>query len=204
MKRVISRAVAAACAATLSIGLAAAQPASAVPFPIDNWHAEVTTHIGSGINMDVAIPEGTFSGSVETDNGALTGDLNLPPATFVYNFFYFLPTEVTFLVEDTAPVTGTVDLTAGTVTANATFNVRLTSVKLLGLEILDAAQTCKTVSTTTAQLTGTVNLATQPAVVDLSGNYAIPALDGCGFFGALISGVTAGPTNSLDVTLHSV
>jgi hypothetical protein len=204
MRRQFTRAVAALGAATLSIGLATAQPASAVPFPIDNWHAEVTTHIGGGINMDVAIPEGTFSGSVETDNGALTGDLNLPPATFVYNFFFLLPTEVTFVVEDTGPVTGNANLSTGAVTATATFNVRLTSVKLLGLELLDPAQTCRTSAPTTAQLSGTADLSTQPAVVELTGNYAIPNLTGCGFWEALISGVTAGPTNSLNVTIHSV
>jgi hypothetical protein len=204
MRRLFSRAIAGVCAATISIGLATAQPASAVPFPIDNWHTEVTTHIGGGINMDVTIPPGTFSGSVETDTGALTGNLNVPPATFVYNFFFLLPTEVTFVVEPTAPVTGNANLSTGVVTATASFNVRLTSVKLIGLELLDPALTCKTSAPTTAQLNGTANLSTQPAVVELSGNYAIPTLTGCGFWEAIISGVTAGPTNSLNVTIHSV
>lgn len=203
MSRLVRRAVAGLCAATVSIGLAAAPPASAAPLPIDNWHAAVSTHIGGGINMDVAIPEGTFSGSVELDNGHLTGDLNLPPATFVYNFFFILPTEVTFVVEDTGPVTGHVDIAGGTVDATANFNVRLTSVKLLGLELLDAAQVCKTSTPTSAQLSGTVDLATTPAVVELTGNYAIPALTGCGFWEFVISGVTTGPTNSLDVTITS-
>jgi hypothetical protein len=204
MRKLLSRAVAGACAATLSIGLATAQPASAVPFPIENWHTQVTTHIGGGINMDVAIPAGTFNGSVETDTGALTGDLALPPATFVYNFFFLLPTEVTFQVEPTGPVTGNANLSTGVVTATASFDVRLTSVKLLGLELLDPAQTCKTSTPTTAQLSGNADLSTQPAVVDLSGNYAIPALTGCGFWEAIISGVTAGPTNTLNVEIHSV
>lgn len=203
MRRLFSRAIAGVCAATFSIGLATAQPASAVPFPIENWHTEVSTHIGGGINMDVAIPPGTFNGSVETDGGALTGDLDLPPATFTYNFFFLLPTEVTFVVEPTAPVTGNADLSTGAVTATASFDVRLSSVKLLGLELLDPALTCKTSSPTTARLTGTANLSTQPAVVELSGNYAIPNLTGCGFWELIVSGVTAGPTNSLNVTIHS-
>ncbi|HEY8546988.1 MAG TPA: hypothetical protein VIL36_18140 [Acidimicrobiales bacterium] len=203
MRRLFSRAAAGVCVAALSIGIGLAQPASAVPFPIENWHTQVTTHIGGGINMDVAIPAGTFSGSVETDTGALTGDLNLPPATFTYNFFFLLPTEVTFQVDPTAPISGNVDLSTGAVTATATFDVRLTSVKLLGLELLDQAQTCKTSTPTTAQLSGTANLSTQPAEVALTGNYAIANLTGCGFWEFIISGVTAGPDNTLNVTIHS-
>lgn len=201
MKRVFKRAVTAVCATTVCVGLAAAQPASAAPLPIDNWTANVSTHIGSSINTDVTVPAGTFDGEVELTDGHLTGDLNLPAATFTYNAFFLLPTEITFRVDDTAPVTGHVDLVAETVEATATFDIVLTSVKLLGLEILDPVATCKTVTPTTASLTGTVDLAAAPATVELSGNYAIPELANCGWLGALVSGLTVGPTNSLDVTI---
>lgn len=203
MNRVLSRAVKAACAATLSIGLAAAQPASAAPLPINNWSANVTTHIGALVNTDVTIPAGTFNGSAELTTGDLTGHLELPSATFTFNALFLLPTTVVFSVEETAPTTGNVNLSAGTITATATFDVVLESVALFGVNVLDTTQTCKTATPTVAQLTGTADIASNPAVVHLTGNYEIAALDTatCGWLGSLVSGFTAGPTNTLDVTL---
>jgi hypothetical protein len=205
-KRVLSRAVVAACAATLSLGLAVVEPASAAPLPITNWKADVKTHVGALVNTDVAIPSGTFTGAVETTNGALTGTLDVPAATFTYNALLFIPTTVTFHVDQvgTTPITGTVDLQTGAVTAQDVFDVRLSSVKLFGIEVLDPATTCKSTTTSTASLTGTLDLASNPATVELSGNYAISALDGCGFLGGFVSAFTAGPTNSLDVTITQV
>lgn len=201
-KRVLVRAALAVGAATLSITAAVMPPASAAPLPITNWTANVTTHV-TAINQDITIPPSTFSGSVETTTGAMTGSLNLQPSTFTYNVFFFIPTEITMNVDPvgTNPVSGTVNFQNNTVTANATFDVRLSSVKLFGLELLDAAQTCKTTTPTVASLTGTVNLAATPANVHLSGTYDIAALQGCGFWGGLISGFTAGVGNTLDVQI---
>jgi len=203
MKRAISRAVKAACVATLSIGLAAAQPASAAPLPINNWTANVTTHIGALVNADVPIPPGTFNGSVELTTGAMTGNLELPPATFTFNALFLVPTTVTFHTEPTGPTSGTVDIAAGTVNATATFNVVLDSVGLFGVNVLDTTQKCKTVTPSVATLTGTADIASNPAVVHLTGNYEVAALDtaACGWLGSLVSGFTAGPLNTLDVTL---
>jgi hypothetical protein len=203
MNRALSRAVKAACAATLSIGLAAAQPASAAPLPINNWSANVTTHIGALINTDVTIPAGTFNGSAELTTGDLSGHLVLPSSTFTFNALFLLPTTVTFNVVEAAPTTGNIDIAAGTITASASFNVVLSSVKLIGIEVLDSTQTCKTVTPSTATLTGTADIAANPAVVHLTGNYEIAALDvpACGWLGSLLSGFTAGPMNTLDVTL---
>ena len=202
-KRVFSRAVVAVCAATLGLGLAVVEPASAAPLPITNWKADVTTHVGALVNTDVNIPQGTFSGSVETDTGAMTGTMNLPAATFTYNALFLIPTTVTFHVDQvgTTPVTGTVNLQTGAMNVTDVFNVRLSSVKLLGIEVLDPATTCKAVSNSTATLSGTLDLSASPATAHLTGNYAIPNLDGCGFLGGFISAFTAGPTNALDVTI---
>lgn len=202
-KRVLTRAAIAACAAALSLGVASVQPASAAPLPLTNWKADVKTHVGALVNTDVAIPTGSFSGSVETTTGAMTGTLNLPAATFTYNALFFIPTTVTFHVDQvgTTPITGTVNFTNNTVTAKDTFNVRLSSVKLFGIEILDASTTCKTTTPSVANLSGTLNLAASPATVKLSGTYDIASLDGCGFLGGFVSAFTAGTGNTLDVTI---
>ena len=202
-KRVLARAAVAACAAALSLGVASVQPASAAPLPLTNWTANVKTHVGALVNQDVTIPTGKFNGSVETTTGAMTGTLDLPATTFTYNALFFIPTTVTYHVDQvgTTPITGTVDFTNNTVTAKDTFNVRLSSVKLFGIEILDASTTCKTTAPSVANLTGTLNLAASPATVKLSGTYDIASLDGCGFLGGFVSAFTAGTGNTLDVTI---
>lgn len=204
-KRVITRAVVALCATAFTAGVAAVQPASAAPtaaLPITNWNANVTTHVGALVNTDVPIPTGKFNGSLDLDSKQLTAKLALPAATFTYNALGFIPTTVTFNVDETsAGVQGTVDIATGAVNVTDTFDVRLSSVKLFGIETLDAATTCKTTTPSVATLTGTVNLNASPATVKLTGNYPIASLDGCGFLGAFISAFTAGPTNSLDVTV---
>jgi hypothetical protein len=201
---VITRAVVALCAAAFSAGVAGVQPSSAAPaaaFPITNWNANVKTHVGALVNTDVQIPAGHFTGNLDTDTSKLTGTMDLPAATFTYNALGFIPTTVTFHVDQTGGVDGTVNLQTGAVSVTDKFNVRLSSVKLFGIEVLDANTTCKTTTESTATLTGTINLSATPATVTLSGNYPIASLDGCGFLGGFVSAFTAGPTNSLDVTI---
>jgi hypothetical protein len=203
-KRVLTRAVVAVCAAAMSLGVVAARPASAAPtaaFPLTDWNANVTTHVGAAVNTDVPIPPGKLNGSLDVDTKQLTAHLTLPAATFTYNALGFIPTTVTFHVDETSGIVGTVDLATNQVDVTDTFNVRLSSVKLFGIEVLDANTVCKTTSESVATLTGTVDLTATPATVHLSGNYPISGLDGCGFLGAFVSAFTAGPTNSLDVTV---
>ena len=198
-KKVLARALVAVCSAALSVGLVAVQPAAAATLPLNNWEANVKTHVGALVNTDVAIPPGKMNATVDLTTKALNGTLTLPPATFSFTGLGILPITVTFNVDETGPLTGSVDLAANTVTASYPFNVRLSSVKLFGLlELLDPATTCVSVTPTVADLTGTLSL---PDSVHLTGNYAIPALQGCGGFNDLVSGFTAGPTNSLDVTV---
>jgi hypothetical protein len=184
------------------VGLAAVQPASAAPsanFPITNWTTNVKTHVGGLVNTDVQIPTGTFNGSLNLDTKQLTASLNLPAATFQYNALGFIPTTVTFHVDQTAGINGTVDITTGDVNVTDKFNVRLSSVKLFGIEVLDASTVCKSTSESVATLTGKLSLQA-PANVHLTGKYPISSLDGCGFLGGFISLFTANNDNTLDVT----
>jgi hypothetical protein len=207
-KSLLRRAALALGAATLALGLGTSQVASAAPTapraptaptPIDGWDADVTTHIGALIATDVTIPPGSFTGSADFTTKTLGGDLTLPPATFSFNALGLLPLTIELDVDATGPTTGTVDLAAGTVTARHTFDIRLSQVNLFGLlPLLDASTVCKTVTPTTAALTGTVGT---DLTVHLTGNYAISAFQGCGLFNDLISLFTSGPTNSLDVTI---
>lgn len=188
--------------AGLAIGLVAADPASAAPSLVVSVRssAEITTHIGAGVQQDVTITGASFSGSYNTDTKAISGSTSVPAGTFSHNALGFLPTTVTFHTDPVGPgTTGTLDLTTGAMDVTQQFNVRLSSVKMFGFfELLDPATTCKTVTPTSAHLTGNLSLTTGGT---LTGSYAIPALEGCGSFGWLISLSTAGPDNTLQVTL---
>jgi len=185
------------------VGIAAIQPASAAPsavFPITNWNANVKTHIGGLVGQDVIIPTGTFNGNLDLDTKKLTATLDLPAATFTYNALGIIPTTVTFHVDQTKGVEGTVDINTGAVNVTDTYNVRLSSVKLLGIEALDASTVCKSTTESVATLSGTLDLNAHPANVHLTGKYPISSLDGCGFLGSFISLFTANNDNTLDVT----
>jgi hypothetical protein len=198
-KSLLRRAALAIGAATLVVGLGTAQVASAAPTPINGWNANVVTHVGALIATDVTVPPGSFTGSADFTAKTINGNLTLPPATFSFNGLGFLPLTIEFNVDATAPTTGTIDLAAGTVSARQTFDIRLSQVNLFGLlPLLDPATVCKTVSPITADLTGTVNAS---LAVHLTGNYAIPAFQGCGLFNDFMTLFTSGSTNSLDVTI---
>jgi hypothetical protein len=201
-KSLLRRAALALGAATLAVGLGTAQISSAAPAaptPIDGWEADVVTHVGGLINTDVTVPPGSFTGSADFTAKTLSGNLTLPAATFSFNGLGILPLTTEFNVDATGPTTGTVDLAAGTVTARHTFDIRLSQLNLFWLlPLLDPATTCKTVQPITVDLTGTVDASLN---VHLTGNYAIPAFQGCGLFNDLVTLFTSGPTNSLDVTI---
>jgi len=43
-----------------------------------NFTVNATTHLAR-LNMDVAIPQGTFTGAADVTTGTVTGNLSLPP-----------------------------------------------------------------------------------------------------------------------------
>jgi hypothetical protein len=210
-KSLLRRTALALGATTLALGIGTSQVASAAPTapatpaaptaptPIDGWDVDATTHVGGLVATDVMIPQGSFTGSADFTAKTLGGDLSLPPATFSFNLFGLLPISVEFNVDATADTTGTVDLAAGTVTAHHTFDIRLSQLNLFGfLPLLDATTVCKTVTPITADLTGTVS---STLAVHLTGNYAIPAFQGCGLFNDIVTLSTSNPDNTLDVTI---
>src|SRR3954451_7741535 len=93
-----------------SIGLGVApQPASAdVIIPI-TWNVNASTHLKS-LNMDVVVPQGTFTGTINLTTGALEGNLALPPATQEIKFLGLKLASATFAMSPAGPITGHVDL----------------------------------------------------------------------------------------------
>ena len=96
---------------------APAASAADVILPIQ-WNINATTHIKS-INMDVVVPQGTFTGQVNLTTGDLTGNIALPPATKDIKLFGLKLASATFAMAPAGPITGKVDLATMAVTVNA-------------------------------------------------------------------------------------
>ncbi|HET6952631.1 MAG TPA: lipase family protein [Acidimicrobiales bacterium] len=194
-----ARIVAATALGALAVGtVGAAPPASAAPIVLD-WTADVDSQVGGLINKTVEFPQGTFAGEVDLGTGGLTGDIALPPGTLTFNAFGLIPVTTEIKVEPEGPVTGAIDLTDLSVTANLSFDIKITQFKLAGLSVLNANNDCRTTAPIAAALAGQLDPSLGAAT--LAGTYTIGNFSGCGFFGAFVNLFTAGPNNSLTASL---
>ncbi len=194
-----ARAVAATLLAVTGIGLVGpAPPASAAPIELD-WTADVDSQVGGLINQTVAFPQGTFRGEVDLGTGALEGDIDLPAGTLTFNAFFLIPVTVEIKVVPEGPVTGAIDLTDLSVTADLSFDIVVTNFTLFGIPVLDAATECRTIEPTTAGLAGELDPSLGAAT--LTGGYAIGNFAGCGAFEGFVNLFTVGANNSLTADL---
>ncbi|HEY3470912.1 MAG TPA: 5'-nucleotidase, partial [Amycolatopsis sp.] len=109
----------------------------------------------------------------------------------------FIPASATVQLDQVGSIDGT--LTGGAVKANAKVDIHLTTVRVFGFPIL-----CSTSCHTTKP--ADIPLVSAPGFDPLKGGtltatYAIPRFSGCGFLTGLISAITSGPGNKLEVTL---
>src|SRR5690606_7044470 len=131
----------------------AAPPASAEPIVLD-WTADVTSQVGGLINQPLNFPQGTFAGEGDLGTGGLSGDIELPSRDLDFNAFGFIPVTTEIMVVPEGPVTGSIDLTDLSVTAELEFDIVMTEFSILGLGVLDPLAECRTVEPISASLTG--------------------------------------------------
>jgi hypothetical protein len=159
-----------------------------------------TSHIQAA-NGDVPL-----NGGIEADFNLATGthssDLTLNPTSGSFTILGILPTTAAIEFVQVGKTTGA--LKDGKLTSHSEMFVKLTSVNLFGILPIGGGPDCKT---------------TTPAVIDLAtpadevfnplqggrlvGTYTLPPLvaANCGGFGDIISLFTAGPGNTIDMTL---
>jgi pimeloyl-ACP methyl ester carboxylesterase len=194
-----ARAVAATVLVALTAGMVGtAAPAGAAPITLD-WNADVDSQVGGLINQPLAFPAGTFAGEVDLGGGALSGDIALPAGTLNFNAFGLIPVVAEIQVVPEGPVTGAIDLTDLSVTADLTFDIVISRFDVLGIGSLDPNAECRTVEPSTANLTGELDSSLGAAT--LTGGYAIGNLAGCGWLEFLINLFTVGENNTLTATL---
>lgn len=194
LARRLGRVVAVVALATASASVLPA-PAQADPIvPID-WKVDVTSHLAK-LNKDLVVPTGTFTGGFDVATWQLTGNLALPEATSHLDLGPLPLAKVTMAMEQTAPVSGGVDLFTMTGTARSTFNVRILAIRPVltpWVNLVNPA--CVTRTPVVADLGGKVDLQLGST---FTGTYDLPKFTGCGIgVTAVVNQIVSGSGNSL-------
>jgi hypothetical protein len=191
--RALARAFVVALLAALAV-VFTAPAASAdpkVPFSQDVY---ARTHLARS-GMDITVPPGIFTGTIDLATGDETGTLSLPPATVTINLFGALPAaDASFVMEATGPIQGHVDLSTFTVDSTASFNVRLARLTPHGTSVNLVGDGCKTSSPVTVAMHGVVNPTTGGT---FASTYTIPPFEDCGPLTPAITAFVSGPGNTL-------
>lgn len=194
-------------AAGTATGLAVATSPGAHAEPIWKLHhkATVVTHVAKP-NKDV-----TFSGTLDSTVDIGTGKNNLSAALSVGKGTMkvdlpIIPGKLsvpsvataTLQIEPLGPAKGSFD--SGKIDATQQFNVRIVKLApaLLGFINL-VPNTCMTETPATMKLSGKLSGLFDPAT--LKGSYTLPKFKGCGLLTPLVSSLTSGGGNSVQVHL---
>lgn len=176
--------------------VASATPASAATLPLD-WDVSVSTHLAT-MNTDVTVDGAHFTGSVNTDTGALSGSISVPSTVVHYAVWGIPVADITMAMAPVGKITGKVDLKTMRVTAKSTFFIKLTDVRTPLLPWWNlVGNSCATSTSTSATMSGTASL-TEPSTV--TGTYTIPPFANCGMMTWILNWVAPGPGNTLAVT----
>ncbi|MFF1614721.1 DUF6801 domain-containing protein [Amycolatopsis sp. NPDC058278] len=149
------------------------------------------------LHATLPLGPGTLDAKLDAASGKFGARLALPKSDVHFHVFGFIPASATVKLDQAGAINGT--LTAGAVKANAQVDVQLTKVRVFGFLIL-SSKSCHTVKPADVPLTS------EPGFDPLKGGkltatYDIPRFTGCGFLTGLITGITSGPGNTLDITL---
>ncbi|CAL9529529.1 hypothetical protein SUDANB95_03972 [Actinosynnema sp. ALI-1.44] len=150
------------------------------------------------LGSDLKLGPGTLKTEVDLLGGTFAGDLALPDAPGEFKLFGFMPTKATVRLIPQGRTVGTI--AAGAVTANAKVTVKLTDVRVLGIQVVRPTDACHTVTPSS------IDLVSQPgfdplAGGRLAGTYAIDRFQRCGLVTAIVNGTIPGPGNTLDLTI---
>jgi chitodextrinase len=169
-------------------------PSQEIPFAFDLTGktfikaANGTVPLRGGISVLFNLGTGTFS-----------GDISLDPTQGNFKIFGFIPASAKIEFVQVGKTTGALSSPDLVLTAKSNVTVKLPRVSVFGFPV-SASPTCQT-STPAA-----IPLQSKPgfnplAGGTLTGTYTLPALKGCGLLTPLISAITAGRGNTIEVNL---
>jgi hypothetical protein len=141
---------------------------------------------------------GSIGAHLSLPTGAFTGDLTLAPASGGLKALGILPVTAAVALVPTGPVTGT--LANGVLKAVAKVNIKLTSVKLAGIPLVNGP-TCRALNVSTINLQSTDKFFYPLSGGTLAGAFTISNLVGCGPLNGLVSPLAAGGGNAIALKL---
>jgi hypothetical protein len=152
-------------------------------------------------NSTMTLGPGTLDATLDVDTNTFVADLNLPPATGSFTELGFVPvTATTEFIQD-GQTTGAIDLDTGGISSTSKVIIRLTDVKIAGLDV-PVGNKCQT-SPATIDLTSEDGF----NVLDggnVSGTYTIPKFSDCGLLNTpIINAVIPGSGNTITLTLST-
>jgi hypothetical protein len=182
--------------ATFGLATAPSAGAADVIIPI-TWNINASTHL-KNLNLDVTVPTGTFTGTIDLTTGAIQGNLNLPPASKTISFAGIPLATATFAMSAAGPITGHVDLTTLTATVNSSFNFAISSATLSIAPWLNlVGNNCHGVTPISVAMSGPVSLT---GASTFSSTYTIPKLTGCGLVTPILNLVVPSSGNTFTAT----
>lgn len=153
-------------------------------------------------NASLGLGPGSLATIADLNTGTLSGTMSLPDSTGSFTELGVVPVQATVAFTEVGQVTGTFSLATQNVTATANIELRITDLKVAGIDTL-VGPNCQTV--TPAQITVTsqsgFNIATGGP---LAGTYTIPDFNNCGLLDSeagLIDLTIPGPGNTISLTL---
>ncbi|MCC8250232.1 fibronectin type III domain-containing protein [Saccharothrix luteola] len=147
-------------------------------------------------NGTVALTGG-IAAALDLSTGAFDADLTLDPTTGRFKAFGFVPVKAKIQFAQAAKTTGT--LAAGVLKSTSSVTVKLPHVTVLGIPV-STSPDCRT------KTPASIPLESKPGFDPLAGgtvagSYTLPELTGCGPLTGLISAMTSGPGNTIEVAL---
>ena len=172
-------------------------PASADTTVSLTYPVSGSTYINA-IHTSIPLGPGTLSATADLTTSAVTGNVNLPPATGSFKELGLVLVTATTAFVEQGQTTGTLESDGG-IQATSHITLKLTSLKVAGIPV-PVGNSCQTAVPATITLTSEsgFNALTGGTV---SGTYTIPRFAHCLLTTPLINLTLPGPNNTITLTL---
>lgn len=176
---------------------AGVSPASADTTVSLTYPVSGSTYINA-IRTSIPLGPGTLSATADLTTSAVTGNVNLPPATGSFKELGLVPVTATTAFVEQGQTTGTLESDGG-IQATSHITLKLTSLKVAGIPV-PVGNSCQTAVPATITLTSEsgFNALTGGTV---SGTYTIPRFVHCLLATPLINLTLPGPNNTITLNL---
>jgi hypothetical protein len=179
-------------------GVVATSGAASADSVVSVHYAVTGTTFIAKLNTTVNLGSGSLASTVDLTTGAAQSTLTLPPATAAVKEFGLVPVTATTVITQNGLASGTVNLSANTITSTANVTLKITRLTIFGIS-LPVGNKCQTSPFT-------ISISSGPGFTvggggPVSGAYTIPAFHNCGINTLLLNLTIPGSGNTLNLTL---